>query len=202
MSSRRTIGPRPHPPQVEAASAAFRPELDAAYREGYFDAARHLAGRVRNEHLDRWLMFPAIYCYRHAIELSLKSLIRRYSGLVAQMVECNLESEHGLMQLWHEAQRHLAMVYTAGKEDTDRNVERCLKELHDVDRNSQLFRYPTNKSGASVEALLPRIDVGQLVRTMDNLRAFLEACEAQADYLIECHEQAWEALAPEPRCEW
>jgi len=181
-------------PDFEALLGLTRPYLCYVYRRGYYEAGQRLAQGLYEDR-DNWpLRYPMLYCFRHFVELSLKAVIEVYCQLLEKEPSIELDKEHGVMKLWNEAQQLIeeAVPNTGTSDDTDRNVTRCLNELNQVDKNSQLFRYPTDRQGQSVEGRLPKIDLGQLLKTMENLCALFEGCEMQAEELIKCRDDMWE----------
>lgn len=159
---------------------SLQPDLDYRYREGYYDAGVRLAANVGDQ---SGLIFPMLFCFRHFVELSLKSLIETYAGLVDVTLSKELLHQHELAKLWTEARRLIEAAESgAGEGDaTLDNVERCVRELHEADKRSTLFRYATDETGDSVEARLPKTEIGQFLKTMENIESFFEACRAQAE---------------------
>lgn len=169
-------------PEFESILESLKPQLASSYREGYYEAARTLSQHIYNDGRSD-VVYPMLYCYRHFVELSIKSLILVYAKLQDDEVTIPLESEHSLGKLWNEAKRLIQQAESSVRKDdaTLRSVERCISEFNQVDKNSQLFRYATDKQGDSVEARLPEVDLQQLVTTMENLHSFFDGCEMQAE---------------------
>ncbi len=182
----------------EGLLADLQPDLGQTYREGYYLAGAQLARGLREDR-DNWpLIYPMVYCFRHFVELSLKAVIEVYAGLLEEQPKIEVAKEHGVTRLWNEAVMLMdkAAPNTGTSDETDRNVTRCLNELNQTDKDSQLFRYPTDKGGVSVNDRLPRIDLDQFLKTMENLKSLFEGCEMQADYLIECRDDMREYYRP------
>ncbi|MGB2985391.1 MAG: hypothetical protein WBE26_05860, partial [Phycisphaerae bacterium] len=145
-------------PEFDGILESLRPELAYFYREGYYEAGQVLASHMWQSDA-AIVLYPTLYCFRHYVELSIKSLIGLYAGLEDDLVKPDLHKRHGLTKLWNEAR---ALIEKAegdeGKDDgTLNSVERCLNELNEVDCNSQLFRYPSDPNGESFEHRLPRV---------------------------------------------
>lgn len=176
----------------------MRLDLDYAYRESYFEAGKILASEWQKDDRNWILKHPMLFCFRHFVELSLKAMIAIYCKLLGQESRIKIEKEHGPMRLWNEARRLMdeAVPNTGTGDETNRTVERCLNELNQVDKDSQLFRYPTNKDGQSIEDRLPLVDLGQFLATMENLHALFIGCQAQAEHLIKCRDDMREYYAP------
>lgn len=174
---------------------SMRPDLDYYYREGYYEAARILAtGLGESGHSD--LYYPMLYCFRHYVELSLKSLLKVYAKLADEEVGRKFVKSHALMKLWGEAKRLIDKAASEDRKDAGRRkaVDRCLNELNDVDELSQTFRYATDTTGNTVEDRLAPVDLPQFTKTMKNLHSFFEGCRDQADGWQEWKDEA-EAIA-------
>jgi len=81
-------------------------------------------------------ILPALFLFRHYIELELKGLILHKGGTLKE-----IDSTHGLIDL---------LKLLAQKSDTPRISEQTKKfilELHELDSTSQGFRYPYEKNG-------------------------------------------------------
>jgi hypothetical protein len=159
--------------------------LEYAYAQGFF--ALGMAGIEKLEdtrHHDTGLAVAVLFNFRHYLELSLKSLIRICADLT-RAPNPDVVNEHGLMPLWGKAKPLLEKAFPPPPErdETVRHVERCLNDFHQVDPNSQLFRYSTDKAGNSVGARLPDLDLPRLTKTMQDLQAFFSGCDAYADHL-------------------
>lgn len=185
-------------PKFEAFLALTKPDLGYDYRNGYYEAGQRLAQGLREDRKNWPLRYPMLYCFRHFIELSLKAVIEVYCRLLEQEPNIAVEKEHGVMKLWNEAEDLMVEAVPANRdaEQTATNVERCLNELNQVDKDSQLFRYPTDRQGQSVEDRLPQIDLDQFLKTMENLQALFDGCEMQAEHLIECRDDVREYYGP------
>jgi hypothetical protein len=84
---------------------------------GYKKAADHLVAdhlvkeAMRNRAMRDFLVYPAIFCYRHYIELSLKNLLHDYGTMFG--VPSNWQS-HNLTVPWQEFEKllvHCGMAY-------------------------------------------------------------------------------------------
>ena len=205
------ITPSPKPksktentPSFDAVLDALKLDLGYVYREAYFDAGKVLAQALCENDRNWPLIYPMLFCFRHFVELSLKAVIEIYCKLLEQNPQIELAKEHGPMKLWNEAKRLIneAAPPRDSTDDTDTHVERCLNELNQFDKGSQLFRYPTDKKGESVENRLPRLDLAQFFGTMENLQALFQGCEMQAEHLIECRDDMREYYAEDSHDNW
>ena len=136
------------------------------------------------------LYYPMLYCFRHYVELSLKSLVELYTQALDENIKDELRAEHGLMRLWNELKRLVVKgkALTRDGDNTSKNVERCINELNKIDRLSQSFRYDRDRTGKSFNDRLPDVRLDRFVGTMENLHAFFEGCAMQAEDWLECKE--------------
>lgn len=71
--------------------------------DGYWRAANSLVDKAKVESFERdFLVYPIIFCYRHYLELELKTMLALYGGAVG--LESNWHS-HDLVELWSQIER-------------------------------------------------------------------------------------------------
>ena len=98
------------------------PDVSAAFRVA---AERLLDAALANN--ETWeAAYPILFCYRHGLEVSLKSLVPGASR------------QHGLAGLWAALQPRLAGQYPAGQLA---RLGDCIAEFEQVDPRSTAFRY-------------------------------------------------------------
>ena len=184
-STDRVFAPRPKATKVEGQSnldavfASLREDPEYNYRDGYYQAAKLLASTLTQAGYSD-LYYPMLYCYRHYIELSLKSIIKSYAKLNDESAG-DLKT-HKLMPLWKQARALLEKTGGGPPDGSDTlgNVERYINAFNMVDYSSELFRYATDNAGQPTAKQLPFVKVEQFVNVMENLNAFLEAVQSQA----------------------
>ena len=107
--------------------------------EGYRAAGDLLAQQsLYQPQAGHFLIYPAVFCYRHFIELALKSLLDGYGDAVGIAVDWR---SHDLMPRWRDV---LRMIEAYGMAETDDGmvaVEACIAEFDKVDPGSLAFRY-------------------------------------------------------------
>lgn len=99
-----------------------------------------------------WLVFPAVFLYRHFVELSLKDIIFHGSGIGTDNAQ--FPPTHDLSVLWREARQ---LINTIGPGCTDEDLdamESLIQQLNTIDPRSSSFRYPVTKEGAPILASL------------------------------------------------
>jgi hypothetical protein len=121
--------------------------------EGYREASFKLLSELTQNHNNDWskidsFIYPALYVYRHYLELILKDTLRYYRLLKGEISaeQTGFANQHSLLELWKELKDHLEN--TIGHEaDSILNrdiVEKLLTEFDSKDRRSFAFRYPFN----------------------------------------------------------
>lgn len=97
--------------------------LEYEFCEGYYEAGVTLAHRFRNdEGIDRprpGMALPMLFCFRHYLELWLKSLCVQCACLVDEESPERLTNEHGLMPLWNTAKELIQRAFPTLPVDSD-----------------------------------------------------------------------------------
>lgn len=144
---------------------------------GYISGFR-LAAELMFEHVKRTghdqdrLVFPFGMCWRHHIELQLKSLqmeLKRY-----QREPIDGRPTHNLDKLWKDVRERLETVRPNDTSDLD-TVEGLLKQLHDTDSSNQEFRYPNKNDKTPSLGKVSSVDLAAFHDSMLRLSAFFGA---------------------------
>ena len=113
-------------------------------RRDYFMMARQykragdvLAKHCVEQHDDR-IVPPLLMCYRHSLELYLKSCIRGARRSSAK------NNKHNLDSLWEEVKK---LLVDAGEDSCLELVHTAIAELDKVDPKGTAFRYPDEADG-------------------------------------------------------
>lgn len=131
-------------------------------------------------------IFPIIYLYRHAIELSFKELTKALSG--------SPKKNHSISNIWEQIQNTYLKTKVISLNDHIEPIDSALsilKEL-EIEQNEQLFRYTElkfKKSGSTVVTQL--VDVFKPLELSDLFDYFekLIGCINSLDQLIlQCYE--------------
>ena len=112
---------------------------------GNMRAAELLAASCENDRYESaTLVYPILYNYRHAVELALKWIIMKFGDYAS--VEVGDYEHHNLWKLWCV---YKEIVLELGSDDgnTLEVVEQVIKDLHDLDKSGQAFRYADVKHG-------------------------------------------------------
>lgn len=150
-------------------SPEFRHE---GYVQGFRLAAELIFAHVRatSQHQDE-LVFPLGMCWRHHMELQLKSLLIELQRYQREPVEA--PNNHWLDRLWKEVRERLEASRPNDVGDLD-NVEALLMQLHNMDRTNQEFRYAVrnDKNKTPSFGKLPWIDLAAFHESMLRLSNF------------------------------
>ncbi len=126
-----------------------------SYCTGYRMAATVLVNHITQKHYysqrrdysTYWEApaYAAIFLYRHYLELRLKELILAYGGNIAM-----IRNEHSLLSLWKELRKQDDVQPEVLEPETLKDIEtaeKIIAQFDEIDRKSQVFRYPIDKAG-------------------------------------------------------
>ena len=145
--------------------------------EAYINTALWLLDLITlsdNNFVKDGYIFPALYCFRHYLELIMKDSIHYFKLNRREISSDELgysDKEHGLFNLWNSLRNFL---------DDNNQVKRIckiIKEMDDIDKSSTAFRYAFNhNNGRIVEYDYPAtmIDVSELKKRVLQLYNFFE----------------------------
>jgi hypothetical protein len=146
---------------------------------GYSDAARTLIDACQGDFSTRpALIYPILFCYRHALEMAMKWIVGRY-GRSAGIPQPDLE--HDLWQLWTSCKSIIMAIAGNDEIETIAIVESCIKEFHDLDKSALAFRYSINKNGVLIKLPDVPVDVENLRDVMEGLNHFFEGADVALD---------------------
>ncbi|MBS4055278.1 MAG: hypothetical protein KGZ64_11035 [Thermaerobacter sp.] len=127
-------------------------------------------GENRFKEADQVIM-PALFLYRHSLELILKSLYVTHSLTVRSTDIEKLQqklNDHGLESLWDKCGECFQENVGRGQKAKDhlKRLRQAVLEFHQLDRYSDVFRYPYNtqldRQGAGDKAWEYGIDFAHL----------------------------------------
>jgi len=155
-----------------------------AYAEGYRLAGDYLVKRVEETRSDQdSLVYPILFNYRQYLELALKGIVRDARRLFD--IDGGAPLGHDLRKLWEIASPLLARVQVRGQDDRD-IARDCLSRFADLDKTSQVFRYPVDTHGnVSLPADLFHINLRQVRDVVERLSGFFDAVDAQISANLE-----------------
>ncbi|NHE67803.1 hypothetical protein G9U53_26215 [Rhodococcus sp. D-46] len=153
------------------------------YVTGYRKAAALIVDNVAATGRDQdYLVYPFLMCWRHHIELQLKSLyllLHRWHRSSAEPMRT-----HKIMTLWRKVRPLLKQMDSAeDPEITD--VARILAQLEGFDPSSEHFRYPVLNDGSDTLETLGRIHLRGFHETMEDVAHYLDAVDTGLRVMID-----------------
>lgn len=144
------------------------------YSEGYKNAALLMMQKCReSESSNNILVYPLVFLFRHFLELRLKELIVVSKELANPDIK--LEMNHNIMKLWNQFKMQLLTIEPKTTDEEElKNIERLLNEYHQIDSNSQSFRYPTDKNDTP-SLNLNTIDLENFSNVMEKIMEFFDS---------------------------
>jgi hypothetical protein len=144
-------------------------------RRGFKNAGDTLVQAALADLADRGnLVFPALFNYRHYIELALKDIIDDHGAFAG--VSLGTKS-HKLPELW---QLFVEIVVAFSNDCSDAAavaVGRCVDEFAKIDANSTAFRYARNMQGDVPSLPSDGLDLVNLRDVMNGIENFLECAD-------------------------
>ena len=150
---------------------------------GYKRSGDVLIQKALAERYDRdSLIFPAIFNYRHYIELALKAIIAEHGAFAGVTLG---SKNHKLPKLW---QLFVKIATAFGNDCSDAAtvaVGACIDEFVAVDASSTAFRYACYLNGGT--PLLPsNLDLVNLHDAMNGIENFFECSDLDFTHKAEC----------------
>lgn len=121
---------------------------------------------------------PALFLYRHWVELSLKGMLAD-AGVVLDLDDV-VPAWHPLVPLWEKLRGHYKVIDSKAADDEwmDR-TEELIAEMDSLDSSSFTFRYPVDKRGAPAISGPRRMDVEHLKDVMEEFEMVLDGIASQ-----------------------
>lgn len=166
-------------------------------RDGYKLAGDALVDHWLCTREDR-LLFPILYCYRHAVELSMKLLLWLWEWYRPGNPE-EIFRTHDLKKLWEKC-RLILRECGVDSDETVCAAESLILELHEMDERSFNFRYAHDNKGVALNIEEQGYDLMRIRDCIGKLYEFFETSEgiigveldARSDGLeIELEHRGW-----------
>ncbi len=129
------------------------------------------------------LVFPALFNYRHYIELALKATVDEHGGFAGVTLGAK---NHKLPELWG---LFLAVAKAFGNDCSDHAtvaVGKCIAEFDSVDTSSTVFRYAQNLNGSTPALPGDGLDLVRLHDVMNGIENFFECADLHFTHKQEC----------------
>ncbi|HEU5106683.1 MAG TPA: hypothetical protein VFU11_12700 [Solirubrobacterales bacterium] len=151
------------------------------YAMSFKEAGDMLVKRGIEEQLQDLVFFPALYCYRHSLELSMKDIFHRWEKMQTFWPE--VLKTHDLEVVWGWTRRVLEAAWPEGDTSELDAMESIVLQLAEVDPGGEQFRYDIDRHGQTRElpAQLARVDLVHVAAIMDKLLSLLWGGEAGID---------------------
>jgi len=127
-----------------------RNDLFDLYSRHFKEAADKLIDSIGDNrgHVADSIINPALFLYRHSIELALKAILYHIymsSDLDEEKIEEKLNG-HSLNSLWSKVNNEIRSKYKFGSKQDEKNefkkIGALINELYETDDSSMIFRYP------------------------------------------------------------
>jgi hypothetical protein len=158
------------------------------YASGFQDGADELFKALQEHgHSQDLLVYPLVYCLRHAVELSLKQVIRAGRQLHDEPSQ-DFPDGHSLSTLWATCRPLLKRIWEE-EEPTYQAVEATVSSLSQIDPTNDGFRYPitSQKSGRKPTLIegLKYLDLEQMYLDVTETLNLLGGAEAGIDHYMD-----------------
>jgi hypothetical protein len=138
--------------------------------EGYKDAADILAKAcLAEEGANYPLIYPMVFCYRHALELMLKYVVNEYGETTGEKLA---SMDHKLLDLWRSARRVIQDFVS--NEVFLTKIDRYIEEVASMDPASATFRYASDQKNKIYPMSVYFVDVRDVKATMNALLEFFD----------------------------
>jgi hypothetical protein len=121
-----------------------------------------------------YLIYPIVFLYRQAIEVSLKHLLMKGSQLLDR--EPVIPKHHRLLPLWQQCRPIIEKVWPDGPKQDLEAVGEVLVQFEARDPVSTVFRYPVDTSGQASLPRNERIDIRNFAEVANRILSLMDAC--------------------------
>lgn len=156
--------------------------------KGYSEMGKYLADCYIEESSKRDELFlPMCYLYRNALELELKQIWYEECGAPQQERLIKLKrGKHSFQKMWNIINTDI-LQHSQGQGDIAviAYAEKYIRQLHEFDLTSGVFRYPTDKFMKYHFKNRTYLDARNVADFMEEISQFLQA----VDYMMNYHNQ-------------
>jgi hypothetical protein len=164
---------------------------ERSYRllRGYKFAGDILVQRAISDPSDRDnLIYPALFNYRHYIELALKGIIEDHGAIAGVSLG---EKNHRLPGLWRLFLEVASYFRNDPNDVAAVAVGKCIDQISHIDAGSTTFRYARDLAGG-VPALPSSLNLVNMHDVMNGIENFFECADLDFTHKTdEAHETAW-----------
>jgi len=182
-----TPGDRLLTPGSDTYLAADGPERNFRLLRGYKRAGDVLIQQALSDKADcNNLVFPALFNYRHYIELALKVTIEEHGPFAGVTLG---SKDHRLPELWRLFLQIAIKFHNDPADAAAQAVGRCIDELAKIDANSTSFRYAKTLRG-DLPILPTGLDLVRLHDVMNGIENFFECASLDFLHKADCSAEA------------
>jgi hypothetical protein len=148
------------------------------YAFTYMEAADQLVKLAAGDtYLRNILGPPALFLYRHSIELHLKSLLLDAGQLLDDPQ--TVPPKHYLDTLWQKVRGLLLKIEPNSEDEWVLRADGVIKQFDDLDPTSFAFRYPVGTDGAASLPTNLLVDLEVVAKVMSELNVLLDGASNQ-----------------------
>lgn len=158
------------------------------YATGFRDAGDILVEHGIEAQLQNFVAFPALYCYRHALELAMKDVIYEWERAVSG--EFEVLGTHDLDTVWSRTRLALEGAWPDGDADQLDRMGAIISELASIDEKGEQFRYDRDRQGIvrDLPEELTSFDLRAVSTVMSKLLALMSGALDGIAYLRDAAE--------------
>jgi hypothetical protein len=177
--------PGPNPQYNACVGTNGGPYDFGSYGEGFFEAGFKIVEAIyRGEWAIDILVYPAVFNFRHGIELYIKHLTILANRLLT--TGQTMKHGHGIMDNWNALTKLLLSIRHPQFDATELNVLRdILDDFLEIDANGQVFRYPEDIKGNPHLRDISVINIQVLGEGMKIAFELFEKCDIGLSVLLE-----------------
>lgn len=127
------------------------------------------------------LVFPALFNYRHYIELALKAIIDDHGEVAGVSLE---QKDHKLPELWQLFRTVSAAFGCDCSTEAAIAVGECINEFAAIDAGSTVFRYARDVRGKTPALPSDGLDLVRLHDVMNGVENFFECSDLQFTHQV------------------
>lgn len=157
-------------------------ERHALMLKGYFRAGQVFFDQcLKNKHEKHILLYPILFCYRHALEMAIKDIVGSYGHHYGVSEP---ELNHNLWHIWESCKAIFSQIDVEGVADSTSTVEKLVNEFQYLeDERPEAFRYPEKRDGNLIQLPNVAIDLVNLRDVMERLENFLSWADEHLGHL-------------------
>ncbi len=160
----------------------YSAERNVLMLKGYLRAGHVLLDKcLKNLNEGHTMIYPILFCYRHALEMNMQWIISSYGHRYG--VSLPSKKDHNLDPLWKCCKAVFAHPDNKSAAIGASTVGKLIQQFHRLDIRAQAFRYPVKKDGTLIRLPNVAIDLSNLREVMDGLKNFFSGADGHLDHV-------------------